>query len=287
MVHQTIEVGHVELSALLDVDVETGPIVEAFPDIDPDALLAQKARYPDVYGSDDAWRLRVRGWLVRHPGGLLLMDTGVGGPGSPTQEWCPAPGSLLDALAEVGAKPRDIDTLAISHVHDDHIGGLTDDDGAPIFGNARHLLQRADRDWQEDLARSSDEDRVIWERLLQPVERAGLLDLLDGNDRLSPLLELHHAPGHTPGHQVLRIASEGARALISADTFNHPAQFAHPDWPSGPDNDHAESAATRRAVLAELFSHPGTTVAPTHLGPAFGLVRSGRDGLAALEPIEP
>ena len=62
-------------------------------------------------------------------------------------------------------------------------------------------------------------------------------------------------------------------------------QFAHPDWPSGPDNHHAQSAAARRSLLAELLAAPGTIIAPTHLDGAFGEVRSGPDGVAAWVPL--
>jgi hypothetical protein len=62
-------------------------------------------------------------------------------------------------------------------------------------------------------------------------------------------------------------------------------QFAHPDWPSGQDNHHAQSAAARRSLLGELLAHPGTIIAPTHFDEAFGEVRSDHDGVAAWAPL--
>ena len=100
-------------------------------------------------------------------------------------------------------------------------------------------------------------------------------------DGLAERHEAHLAPGHTPGHQVVRIHSEDRRAIISADAFNHPLQVGHPDWPSGSDNVPADAAMTRRALLAEALSHPGTTIAPTHFTDSFGDIRSGADGVAA------
>ena len=98
------------------------------------------------------------------------------------------------------------------------------------------------------------------------------MQTLEGDTSLSEHLELRHAPGHTPGHQVLRVASEGSRALLSADAFNHPAQLAHPDWPSGSDDDVDDAIATRRAILAELAAHRETVLAPTHFAESFGRV---------------
>ncbi len=97
-------------------------------------------------------------------------------------------------------------------------------------------------------------------------------------------IELHLAPGHTPGHQIVRVRSRGAFAIITADTFNHPIQLPHPEWPSGTDADPAEAVRTRSALLADLAARPGTTVAPTHFAEAFGEVQGGEDGAATWRP---
>ena len=284
MPHETVAVGDIEISALLDVDVNDEPIADAFPGAPADAILAGKARYPNVYGDDDTWRLRVRVWLIRHPGGLLLLDTGVGPETSPAMAWCPKPGVLPEALAEVGATPDDVEVVVISHTHDDHIGGALSRDGTPALPRARYILQRADRDWERDAADRSDEEGAVWKMLLAPLEDAGVLDVIDGDRRLTDRLTLRHAPGHTPGHQVLAVESRGRRALLSADTWNHPMQLAHPEWWAGSDDDHERSTATRRALLAELLTEPETIVAPTHLGEAFGHVSPDPDGLPAWHP---
>jgi glyoxylase-like metal-dependent hydrolase (beta-lactamase superfamily II) len=281
--HVTHRVGSVEVTAVLDADFASGPIVEAFPDVPAADVLAAKALGPGVYTEDDRWRLCVRAWLVRHAGGLLLFDTGLGGATSPTQSWAPATGGLARELDAIGIRRPDIDTVVISHAHDDHIGGVLDDAGAPMFPNARYVIQQADRDWLRDLA-PSDEEAAAGLALLRPLADAGILEVIGGDHRINTALQLHHLPGHTPGHQVLRIEVGDHRLVLCADTWNHPMQLAHPDWPSGQDNHHAQSAAARRSLLADLLSHPGTIIAPTHFDEAFGEVRSGSDGLAAWVP---
>jgi glyoxylase-like metal-dependent hydrolase (beta-lactamase superfamily II) len=284
----SLTVGHIELTALLDgVRTLDRPITDHFPDVPTAILDAFRERSPGVYGDRDAWRLHIRAWLVRHPGGAVLVDTGIGSPGAPGIDWFGAPGQLLDALHETGTPPDAVDTVVLTHVHDDHLGGtvaFADGGPVPAFPNATYLVQRADRDWQIELAGEDEEDRVIDALLLQPLERAGQLSVLDGTHEIAEGIDLVPAPGHTPGHQIVRLRSRGRRAIVTADAFNHPAQLAHPDLPSGTDVVPAQAAATRRSVLAELLSHPGTPIAPTHFAEAFGTVSPGDDGLAAWHP---
>jgi glyoxylase-like metal-dependent hydrolase (beta-lactamase superfamily II) len=281
MADATRRIGSTDVTAIVDADLEFDPIAEAFPDIPADALLADDEAASSVRTSEGNWRLRVRAWLIRHPGGLVLVDTGIGGPTSPTQAWVPTPGTLLERLGDAGVSPGDIDTVVITHVHDDHIGGLLDAAGAPAWSNARHVIQRADLEWQRGLASENEDERAIWQ-LLEPLESRAMLDVIEGDHALADGIELHPLPGHTPGHQIVRLAAGGERLTISADTWNHPLQLMHPEWPSGPDNDHAGAADARRALRTEIAAHPGTIIAPTHLAEPFVTIDEGGDAAAWL-----
>jgi len=282
MASETRTVGSIEITAIVDADLELDPITDGFPDIPPDALVADDDDAASVRTPGGNWRLRVRTWLIRRPAGLLLVDTGIGGPTSPTQAWVPRPGDLLGELAALGVAPGDIPTVVITHVHDDHIGGLVDATGGPTFPNARHVVQRADLEWQRALGAESDEDRAIWE-LLVPIETGGMLDVIDGDHALADGIELQHLPGHTPGHQIVRITEASASLTISADTWNHPLQLMHPEWPSGPDNDPAGAAEARRALRESLAAEPATIVAASHFAWPFVTVDE-RGGAAAWLP---
>ena len=289
MLTTSLTVGHIEVLALLDgVRDLTGPMTDSFPDVPAEELEAFRERTPGVYAATGAWRLHVRAWLLRHPGGVVLVDTGVGQTGAPGPSWFGAPGQLHEALREAGTPPDAVDTVVLTHVHDDHVGGVVvfaDGEPVPAFPRATYLMQRADRTWQAALAMEDPEDREIDELLVQPLERNGRLTLIEGDHEVAEGIGLHPAPGHTPGHQIVRLHSRGARAILTGDTFNHPVQIPHPDRPSGTDSVPAQAAATRRSVLAEVLSHPGTTIAPTHLAEPFGYVGSGPDGLATWRPF--
>ena len=272
-----MRIGDVEVMAMLDGDAALDmPITEAFPDAPPATLMG--ASYSGLVAAGGTWHLRVRAWLVRHPGGVLLVDTGVGPSSSPAMGWFPQPGRLHEALNSAGSSADQIDTVVISHVHDDHIGGTVSPGGSPAFPNARYVVQAADVAAQRASAKDSDEDLAIWDALLQPLLDAGALQEIDGDHVLTDLLSLEHAPGHTPGHQVLLIASKGDRLMIAADAWNHPSQFGHPEWASAMDAEPALAAQTRLELLADLRSNPRTLVAPTHLAEAFGTVLEGPGG---------
>jgi glyoxylase-like metal-dependent hydrolase (beta-lactamase superfamily II) len=127
---------------------------------------------------------------------------------------------LLTELSGLGIAPSDVGTVALSHVHDDHVGGLLGADGAPAFPNARHIVQRADIEWLRKLAAESDEDRAVW-GLLAPLEDAGVLDPIEGDHRLVDGVELCPATHPDTGLRVVA----GAATHDRADTWNHPAQL--------------------------------------------------------------
>ena len=107
MLTTSLTVGHIEVLALLDgVRDLDGPMTDSFPDVPADELEAvPRARCPACTATTGAWRLHVRAWLMRHPGGVVLVDTGVGQPGAPGPSWFGAPGQLLEALREAGTPP--------------------------------------------------------------------------------------------------------------------------------------------------------------------------------------
>jgi glyoxylase-like metal-dependent hydrolase (beta-lactamase superfamily II) len=272
-------VGGTEVIAILDARFPDASMEDSFPGVTEAERASATSRYPGLETEDGRWQLHVRAWLVRHRDGDVLLDTGIGGETSPTQAWAPQVGALGSSLAELGVALTDIPTVVVSHVHDDHIGGVLADDGTPLCPNARHLIQRADLAWLQHVADTDEELASVW-ALLGPLRAGGLVDAIDGDHRLHGGLLLRHAPGHTPGHQVVLIEDGDDRMLLSADTWNHPLQLTNPDRPSGPDDDHAAAAATRLTLLDEVRVHPGTIVAPTHFAEAFGEVHtSGNDAV--------
>lgn len=166
--------------------------------------------------AQDVWRVPtapmdlVNSYLLRNDdGSLALIDTGVKGAGK----------RILAAIAEIGSDPSQVTTILLTHAHSDHAGG------------AREMTQRTGRgttvhEDDAEFVRSGTgtplDPSVRLGRLLKrnmasdpaPVERT----LTDGE--ILPIaggLQVHHTPGHSPGHISLLHPDSGI--LITGDAI--------------------------------------------------------------------
>jgi glyoxylase-like metal-dependent hydrolase (beta-lactamase superfamily II) len=159
-------------------------------------------------------------FLIRHPKGDLLWDTGLGDaiadrPGGVEL----APGiratvrvKLVDQLRKLGLTPAGIDYLAFSHWHEDHTGN------ARLFGKATWILQR------RELAAATGHAPPPFESLA-PVAawRGARKRIIDGDADVfgDGSVRILLMPGHTPGHQVLEIRLPHAGTVLLAGDLYH------------------------------------------------------------------
>lgn len=159
-------------------------------------------------------------YLIEHPQGRLLWDSGlplaVAGQGE-----MDVPGggrmiyatSIVEQLAEQGLNPGDIDLLAISHFHFDHVGA------ANAFAAAQLLIQQT----EFDAAFTHPEKFPMFDTSLYPDLHSAPKRLLNGDHDVfgDGLVTIISAPGHTPGHQVLlvRLKNTGP-ILLSGDLYH-------------------------------------------------------------------
>ncbi|MEP7026561.1 MAG: MBL fold metallo-hydrolase, partial [Actinomycetota bacterium] len=89
-------------------------------------------------GDDGIWP--VHGFVVTHPGGAVLVDTGVGGPPDLLSDWRVVNVSAADALATLDMTPADISLVINTHLHFDHCGQNA------VFPHAPFYVQRTEVD---------------------------------------------------------------------------------------------------------------------------------------------
>jgi glyoxylase-like metal-dependent hydrolase (beta-lactamase superfamily II) len=202
----------------------------------------------------------------------VLIDSGMG------QSDPDDPGHMLDRLRAENITPESIDTVVITHYHQDHIGGLVDHAGNPTFPKARLVVPGQEHDYwmHEDILAGVDPSDAA--RLRQTFAAyAERLTLMNDTADIEPGIHYVPAPGHSPGHRAVQIESGDARLLHIVDTIHMPIQLnaldAAPfDWQQ-PDI----AIATRRALLARAESENLLLMGYHFPFPGLGYVRRRGD----------
>ncbi len=220
-------------------------------------------------------RLPVNAFLLHLADTLVLVDGGCGA------SMGPALGRLTGNLAAIGVKPHDIDTILVTHLHPDHIGGLVDGSGHAVFGNAEMVVHAADATYWSDeklLAQATEEQDkqfVLLSRATLAAYRDRTRTVTSGE--VLPGITVVPAPGHTPGHTGWLIASGDHTLLIWGDVVHLPGiQFAHPEAGMAFDVDGVQAIETRRRIM-DMAATDRLRVTGMHLDfPGFGhVVRAG------------
>ena len=145
-------------------------------------------------------------YLVHHPRGLVLLDTGMGSHPDVDAHYQPRRLDLRDALRGCGVDPTDVSLVVNCHLHFDHCGGN------PLFAGTPLITQRREL----DLARGVDYT------LPELVDFDGArYELLDGPAELLPGVHVLLTPGHTEGHQSLAVRSDDGTVVLAGQALGH------------------------------------------------------------------
>lgn len=192
--------------------------------------------------------------LIETPAATIVVDTGYGNKLSAKQLGqlqLQQPPSLLESLSDAGVSPRDVDFVLYSHMHHDHAGGSTflDPDGQLriTFPRARHVMQAAE--WTEAQAPNLRSKHAYWPENWQIIEAAGLISPASGEHEVCPGVRLIPTGGHTQGHQLVRIESEGQVALHLGDCLPTHAHL-NPLWVMAYDDYPMESIAAKQEWIS-------------------------------------
>jgi glyoxylase-like metal-dependent hydrolase (beta-lactamase superfamily II) len=168
-------------------------------------------------------------FLIVHPGGALLWDTGeipdssLEAAGPTTQRAFTVSKPLLPQLAAIGYTPSDIKYLALSHYHNDHVAN------ANAFAGCTWLVQRAERDAMFALVPDTERNGPILpnQALFSALEFSPTI-IIENEDYDvfgDGKVVIKFTPGHTPGHQSLFVRfGPGRPVLITGDLYHYRAE---------------------------------------------------------------
>src|SRR3989449_4621675 len=219
------------------------------------------------------------GFVVQTGKQLILVDAGAG-----TWWGGGALGRLAGSLRSAGYTPEEVDIVLITHLHSDHIGGLTTQDGKRVFPNADVYVAKTESDfWLSPvIAAKAPKDAQPFfqsaQAIAAPYIQAGKWHTFSGSEPIVDGMRLVPLAGHTPGHTGYELSSKGQKILFWGD--NCPCQrvqLQHPEVTAIFDIDQTAAAATRNQLFSRL-AREDVWIAEPHTSSFPGLGRLHKEG---------
>jgi glyoxylase-like metal-dependent hydrolase (beta-lactamase superfamily II) len=265
-------------------DFEVTALFDGAAQFDLNWLTAKKATLNGVakalHGDPHLLDTGDTGFLVNTGKEVILIDAGAGmwfGGG--------ALGRLVSSLRSAGYSPEQVDRVLVTHLHSDHIGGLTTQDGKRVFPNADVVVAKAESDFwlSPEIAAKAPKDAQPFFQAAQaisaPYLKAGKWHTFSDSDALGDGVRVVSLHGHTPGHTGYEFSSQGQKILFWGDTIHEQlVQLSHADVTVVFDIDHAGAAAMRKQLFPTLSSEAALIAGPHMPFPGIGRLRREANG---------
>jgi len=218
------------------------------------------------YFTDGSTEAGTNVFLLRTGDYVTLFDTGVGA-------------KLIEALDSLGIKTEDVNTVLITHMHGDHIGGLLHDD-TRTFSNAKVFVSKPELESWLALA-EKDSANAGAAKVKSVVAAYGddLQTFAFGDSPIEAVTAID-AVGHTPGHTVYQLTADNKSLLIVGDLIHAASlQFALPDECASFDMDRPQAIQARKRIF-DLAAHNDLPIAGMHFpfGKVIGKVTKDSEG---------
>lgn len=218
------------------------------------------------------WALNIA--LIRSGDKLILVDSGVGD----GFEYFTRAGQSVMRLETAGIDLRAITDIVVTHMHMDHVGGLNNDGvKAKLRPDVRIHVAAA----EVEFWKNPDFSKTVMPEAVPPALRkaaAKFVELygehivpFDKTVEVAAGVSARVTGGHTPGHCVVDVASNGEKLTFAGDAIFE-VGFEHPEWQNGFEHD-PEGAVDVRIQLFEEAARTGSMLAAAHVAfPSIGHV---------------
>lgn len=210
------------------------------------------------------WALNIL--VVRNGDRTILIDAGLGG----QFDGFPRAGRFPKRLEAAGIPLNSITDVIITHMHMDHIGGLlVQDVRNGLRPDVRIHVNAAEVEfWKNpDFSRTdmpAPVPEVLRSTAAEFVEAyRDKIRTFENEQEVAPGVTAKRTGGHTPGHSVVRVESNGERLLFAGDAL-FPVGLDHPDWHNGFEHDPDEAVRVRIHLLQDAAEN-GELVVATHM----------------------
>ncbi|MCO5084437.1 MAG: MBL fold metallo-hydrolase [Rhizobiaceae bacterium] len=292
---RTLEIGKFTVDSIVELERVPRAPEWLFPNVTREMVEQHKKKLGANFVNQRTNELYLcfQSFLIRAHGKNILVDSCNGNHKSrKTIPFLDQLDSLayLSNLARLGLKPDDIDLVCCTHLHTDHVGWNTRLDNGrwvPTFPNAKYLMSAREFDY---FKRQNAEDpekpanHGAFNDSVLPVHDAGLAQLVELAEDKSVLLdegiELQAAHGHSVGHMAMRLASQGASAILCGDAIHSPIQFLEPQLYNMADLFPEQARQTRHRILSDCAAN-GSFLLPAHFpSPTAALIEACDNGFA-------
>lgn len=258
------QISNTQITALLDGTNYLNPsIFKGLNDSEKSQILKK-------YHADQAKGIQtsINAFLINTGKQLLMVDSGA------ASCFGTHLGSIYSNLKASGYEPTQVNDIFLTHLHPDHVCGITNN-GVANYPNATLHISKTEYDYwlSPNTVKKLPKDKQIGflatvdkiKATLEPYEKTKKIKVFSDKALRFGAVEFKPSFGHTPGHYSFKLKADGQEVVFIGDiVHSHTLQFEKPETAIEFDIDPQAAVQTRLQDFAQ-YAKDGQLIAAPHL----------------------